>query len=454
MNIAIIGGGISGLTTAYYIKKNRPNVNVTIYEKENNIGGKMQTHDVNGFKFEAGSNGFLSNKPDTFKFVEDVGANELVEKSNDNARKRFIFKDKLHKLPSGPKDFLTTNLITSYAKLRVAMEYFIKPKLDDKDETVQEFGYRRLGKNFTDNFLDPMTNGIFASNCNDLSLKSAFPVIANLEKEYGGLFKGMIAKKKGGAPGGVLMSFKNGVSSFIDYLEDNIDVKIIKDCNISNIIDTGISYILESNLGKFTANRVVFTTPSFVTASIIREMYEALAISLDKIPYSPVSVVGFGYNQLEDELNGFGLLTVKSANLEILGILWDSSIFENRAPLGKKSLRILIGGSRSPELALEDEKTLVQFAKNGVKTCMNIEQEPDTIFVKKYKNAIPRYELGHSEIVKEIFEQIEDNDRLFIGGNAYYGVGLNDCISNSIKLANDVIETIKEDKKDEDIQKD
>jgi len=446
MNIAIIGGGISGLATAYYIKKERPQVNITIYEMGEKLGGKMKTHNVNGFKFEAGSNGFLSNKPDTFKFIEDVGANELVEKSNDNARKRFIFKDKLYKLPSGAKDFITTDLLTTYDKFRVAMEFFIKAKKDDIDESVADFGNRRLGKGFTDNFLDAMTNGIFASSATDLSLKSAFPVIANLEKEYGGLFKGMIAKKRGGAPSGVLMSFKDGVTTFIDYLEDNLNINIVKDCTITNIDNTENSYILESNLGQFVASRIVFTTPSFVTASIVQKILPNLSEDLNRIKYSPVAVVGFGYNRLEKELNGFGLLTTESANLEILGILWDSSIFENRAPLGKKSLRILIGGSRSPELALKSKKELIEFAKNGVKTCMNIEQEPDTIFVEQCKYGIPRYQLGHSKILKDIFSHIENDDTIFLGGNAYYGVGLNDCIGNSIKLANEIIENIKKEK--------
>jgi oxygen-dependent protoporphyrinogen oxidase len=449
LNIAIIGGGISGLTTAFYIKKNRPHVNITIFEKESTLGGKMQTYDVNGFKFEGGSNGFLSNKPDTFKFIEDVGANALVEKSNDNARKRFIFKDKLYKLPHGPKDFITTGLLSPYAKFRVAMEYFISPKTDDKDETVQEFGYRRLGRGFTDNFLDAMTTGIFASNASDLSLRSAFPVIANLEKEHGGLFKGMIARKKGGAPSGVLMSFKNGVSSFIKYLEDYLDIKIVKDCTVSKIIDTANSYVIDTNVGKFSASKVIFTTPSFVTSSLVKEFLPNLSKSLDKIEYSPVAVVGFGYNSLEDELDGFGLLTTQSANLEILGVLWDSSIFENRAPIGKKSIRILIGGSRNPELALKSQSELIQFAKNGVKTCMNIDQEPDTVFVKQYKHGIPRYKVGHQEIVEEIFSHIENDKNIFLGGNAYYGVGLNDCVANSMQLALDVCNTIKEQKAEE-----
>jgi oxygen-dependent protoporphyrinogen oxidase len=199
-------------------------------------------------------------------------------------------------------------------------------------------------------------------------------------------------------------------------------------------------------LGKFTASKIIFTTQSFVTASIIKDILPNLSADLNKIKYSPIAIVGFGYNNLDDKLDGFGLLTTKSANLEILGILWDSSIFESRAPLGKKSLRILIGGSRSPELALKSKKELIEFAKNGVKTCMNIEQEPDTIFVEQYKYGIPRYQLGHSKILKDIFSHIENDDTIFLGGNAYYGVGLNDCIGNSIKLANEIIENIKKEK--------
>ena len=151
-------------------------------------------------------------------------------RSDDNARIRFIYKDALHRMPETPMAFLKSPLLTCKGKMRVAWEFFAKAKTDDSDETLQSFGYRRVGKEMTDVFLDAMVAGIFASTPDKISVNSAFPAVVKLEKEYGGLFRGMMAKKKKEAgPGGVLMSFKGGVSEFIDKLANSMPIVIKKD---------------------------------------------------------------------------------------------------------------------------------------------------------------------------------------------------------------------------------
>jgi oxygen-dependent protoporphyrinogen oxidase len=457
VKVAIIGAGISGLTTAYYIKKYQPTWQVTIFESEDKVGGKMQTDSVDGFNFEAGSNGFLSNKPDTLEFVNDIGANELLLSSNDNARVRFIYNNELIKLPSSPKEFFTTPLLSLFSKLRVMCEILIPKKSDDKDETVEEFGYRRLGKEFTNNFLDAFVTGVFASTAEKLSIKAAFPAIVKMEDEYGSLFKAMFKKKKKDAgPGGKLMSFTNGVGTFIDYLEyyltKKLDVKIIKEAFVTNVTDTNSSFVVDSAKGNYSFTKVVMATPSYITSSILEENYPELSEKLLDIKYSPVSVVGFGYNYLEDPLQGFGLLTTKAAEQKVLGVLWDSSIFENRAPIGKKLLRVMIGGARNSEFALLPKKDMIAMTKEGIKNTMGIDEEPDTVYVKQYKYAIPSYEVGHLDLVDSIFEELKEHDGLYFNSNAYYGVGLNDCVSNSVKCAKIVTGYIEPEKEDEEIE--
>jgi oxygen-dependent protoporphyrinogen oxidase len=450
VKVAIIGGGISGLTTAFYIKKLNPTYQVTIFEESSEVGGKMQTENIAGFNFEAGSNGFLSNKPDTLQFVNDVKAQDLLLSSNDNARIRFLFTDKLHKMPSSPKEFLTTPLLSIFSILRVACEIIVPKKRNDKDETVEEFGYRRLGKGFTDTFLDAFVTGVFASTASKLSIKAAFPAIVKMENEYGSLFRAMIKKKKKDAgPGGKLMSFTKGVSTFIDYLEmylkNHMDIKIEKETPVANVSSSVNGYILDTAKGKKTFNKVVLSTPSYVSASILKQDFPDISEKLSKINYSAVSVVGFGYHFLEDELKGFGLLTTKKSNQDILGVLWDSSIFENRAPVGKKLLRVMIGGARDSELALKPRRELIQITKDGIKNTMGIDKEPDIAYVKSYKNGIPSYEVGHIDLVDSIFEDVTKHNGLFLNSNAYYGVGLNDCVSNSVKCAYAVVGKKRED---------
>ena len=441
MNIAIIGGGISGLATAFYIKQAQPDTTITLYEKEPTLGGKMHTHEEEGFLFEEGSNGFLSNKPDTLDLVKESGAEELLMRSSDHARVRFIYKDSLELLPESPGAFLRTPLLTWRGKLRVAKEIFVAPKTDDSDETLQSFGYRRVGQEMTDAFLDPMVAGVFASAPDKISVGAAFPAVVKLEREYGGLFKGMLAKKKKDAgPGGVLMSFHGGVSAFIDALAESMEIEIRTDAPVESLTRQDSTYTLTANGQSDTYDRVILSTPAFVTADLVRDLDAELADQLDDIEYSPISVIGLGYEHLDHDLQGFGLLTTSSANKDVLGVLWDSSIFTDRAPEGKKALRVMIGGQRNPNLALKSDEELTALAIQGVKETMGITTPPDITYVKRWERGIPNYRLGHIARMEKLFETLERHEGLYLSANAYYGVGLNDCVANAKKVAEEVIQ--------------
>lgn len=442
MKVAIIGGGISGLTTAFYIHKQKPDWIINIFEKESHLGGKMNTINVDGFLFEDGSNGFLSNKPDTLELVKDANCEDLLMPSNDNARIRFIYKNALHRLPESPKAFLQTPLLSFMEKLRVAGEFFVAPNIKDEDETLQSFGYRRVGKGMTDTFLDAMVAGIYASTPEKISVNAAFPAVVKLEKEYGGLFKGMLAKKKKEAgPGGILMSFKGGVSTFIEKLATVCGAQIFTNSNIINIEKVENGYLLTNNGVKEIFDKIIFSTPAFETSKIAKNILNDEVIKiLNEIEYSPISIVGLGYDKIKHDLKGFGLLTTTSAKKEILGVLWDSSIFLDRAPNGKKSLRIMIGGQRNPKLALKNEDELIKMAKNGVTQTMGITDEPSVIYVKKWIEGIPNYPVGHLLRMEKLFEIVKLNKGIYLNSNAYIGIGLNDCVSNSKKCAQKVVE--------------
>jgi oxygen-dependent protoporphyrinogen oxidase len=443
MKIAIVGGGISGLATAFYIKQENPDVQITLFEKEKTLGGKMMTKNIDGFLFEEGSNGFLSNKPDTLELVKQSGGEDLLMRSSDNARVRFIYKDALHQLPESAGAFLKTPLLSTLGKLRVAGEIFIPAKKDDSDETLQSFGYRRVGREMTDAFLDPMVAGIFASAPDKISVNSAFPAVVKLEKEYGGLFRGMMKKKKKEAgPGGVLMSFKGGVSAFINSLANSMDIEIKTGVAIENLEKSKDKYILHVEGKKEEFDKVILSTPAFESANILRNIDTELSDMLDDIEYSPISVVGLGYDELSHDLKGFGLLTTSSAKKEVLGVLWDSSIFVDRAPKNKKALRIMIGGQRNPNLALKSEEELINIAIKGAKETMDIRESPSTTYVKQWRKGIPNYAVGHLEKMKKLFKKLKKHKNLYLNSNAYFGVGLNDCVGNSKKVAEEVMKEL------------
>ena len=402
MKIAIVGAGISGLSSAYYLQKF--GFEVDVYEKER-IGGKAYTFKKDNFLFEEGVNGFLDNVPETLELCNEINIPTI--KANQNSKIRYIFDDKLYKLPSSPKDFIFSDILPFRAKLRLFKEFFIAPNPKD-DESVESFTNRRLGEFFTQRFMIPMTAGIYASTPSSLSINAAFSKIANLEKEYGGLFRGMLKKKKGGNPSGDLTSFNYGMSEFIDKLASNL-----------NIIKKDITSIEElSNYDK-----IILATPAYESAKILKNSYPKISEYLSQIEYTPVAIVGFSG---DIEPISFGILTTK---LKTLGILMDKYIFPNR-----NGIRAMVGGKRFEDIKNMSENEIIEITLNDIETIIgknNLKVE----FFKLWKKAIPNYKVGHLKIVKNIMEEINKQDKIYLNSNAYKGVSFNDCIKNSKELA-------------------
>jgi oxygen-dependent protoporphyrinogen oxidase len=436
MKIAIVGAGISGLTTAFYLKQQRPDWELTVFDAGAQAGGTMRTVDVDGFRFEAGGNGFLTNKPDSLKLVEDCGAGRLLLPSSDLARKRFIFNGDLHPLPESPGAFLKSKLLSFPQKLRVAGEFFVPARRDGGEETLQQFGYRRVGKGLTDVFLDAMTAGIYGTTPAKVSVNAAFPLVVNLEKEYGGLFKGMMAKrKKGAGPGGILMSFKGGVGTLVEHLRQTVEADWQLGQTVAEISRDGALWRVESPDVSRSFDQVVVSAQAYASAGMFRRSDPELSRLMQAIEYTPIAVVGMGYRNLKHPLDGFGLLTTTSARLPVLGVLWDSSIFPDRAPEGCKSVRIMIGGQRNPELADQDPQGLQRTAMEGLRTTMGVTQDPDVVFTHRWDKGIPHYVVGHLDRVDAVFARAGQHAGLHLVCNAYRGIAMNDCVRNGRELA-------------------
>ncbi len=436
MRIAIAGAGISGLATAFYLGRARPDWELTILDAAPRAGGTINTVDVNGFLFEGGGNGFLTNKPDSLQLVNDSGAQALLMPSSDAARRRFIFDGSLHALPESPPAFLKTRLLTGRQKLRVLGELFVPPRRDGADETLQEFGYRRVGKGLTDVFLDAMTAGIYGTTPAKVSVRAAFPLVVELEQQHGGLFRGMLARrKKGAGPGGVLMSFRGGLGTFAEHLHRTIRAEWRLGEAVTAIARDGARWRVESTGGSAGYDRVIVAAQPHAAASMFRESDAELSALLGRIEHTPIAVVGFGYRALQHPLDGFGLLTTTASRQPVLGVLWDSSIFPDRAPAGCKCVRVMIGGQRNPELVDQDEAGLVATARAGLASTMGVTAEPDVTFVRRWERGIPSYVVGHLGRVGAIFERAARLPGLHFVCNAYHGIAMNDCVRNGRELA-------------------
>jgi len=436
VRIGIVGAGISGLATAFWLQRARPDWQLVIFESAGGPGGALHTEEIAGFRFEAGCNGFLTNKPDSLDLVRAAGADPLLMESSALARKRFLYTDALHLMPESPRAFIATPLLTGRGKLRVLAELLVPRRRDGADETLEEFGRRRLGREFTDVFLDAMTAGIYASTPARLSVAAAFPLIVALEREHGGLFRGMLARRRREAgPGGVLMSFRGGVSTFIEHLRHLVHAEYRFDSRVVAVGRAGPRYAIHTDGAGLEVDRVILATPAHVTAGLVAGLDAAFAARLARIEYSPVAVVGFGYRALAHPLDGFGLLTTAAARQPVLGILWDGSVFPDRVPPGGKILRAMLGGQRNPELALLPDPDLITLARAGIRGTLGIDADPDVVFVRRWERGIPNYGPGHLANVAAIDAAAAALPGLDLTGNAYHGVAMNDCCRASRQLA-------------------
>ncbi len=448
MKVAVVGAGISGLTTAFYLQK--AGISVKVFEKEKNVGGKAKTIIEDGYLVEYGPNGFLDSKESTLKLVKDAKLSDRLYKSSDLSRKRFLFlKGKLQEIPENPFKFLTSPVLSLKGKLRILAEVFVPPNKSWEDESVSSFVSRRLGKEALEVLIDPMVAGIYAGNPDKLGMKSAFYTIFKLEKEYGGLIRGLVAKllkgeKKGPAPSGVLTSFVNGVGELTGSLAKELK-HVETDAEVIGIEKLGIGWkVVFKKSGREreeTFDAIVLSTPSYVSAKLLKPVASEISNLLAKIPYSPIVVVAFGFekSKLNHDLNGFGFVVPRTEKRKILGVLWDSSIFPNRAPKGKALIRVMLGGARNPELIELSEEELVKIALEELALTMGINSEPEKVWVFKHFKGIPHYDVGHYDLVKEIFATLKNYKGLFLCNNSLTGIGINDCTQAGINTARKVL---------------
>jgi len=453
----VVGGGLSGLTVAYALMKSSQ-FEVTLLEADERAGGKIWTDRTDGFLCEKGANGFLDNKPKTLEFCRELGIEPL--RSNENAKKRYIFSGgKLNALPESPVSFIKSDILSWSGKLRLLYE-LIAPKGPD-DETVADFITRRLGREALEKLIDPMVSGVFAGDPYKMSIKSCFPRIKELEQDYGSLIRAMIklqrAKKKGSgvrgqgsgekvsaAPTGNLTSFYNGAQTITDTIAERLGERLRLGVSVQGIEKSGNLYRLHTSKGVFEADIVVLASPAIVSSEILKDLDSGISGILSGIPYPPLSVVCFGYKRekVRHQLNGFGFLIPHKEGRRILGTLWDSSIFPNRAPEGYVLLRTMIGGAQSPELAMLDDGKLADAVLEELNPILSMNREPDMVRIYRWDKAIPQYVFGHGEKLKSIDERLKSFPGLHLAGNSYRGVGMNDCIENGFKLAGSIMENI------------
>ena len=463
-NIIIIGGGISGLATAWLLRAKAQasgkELEITLLEKEERPGGKIRSIKADGYTCEWGPNGFLDSKPQTLDLCRALGVDGNLHRSNDNARKRFIYSGgELHQLPDGGPTFLTSRLISWPGKLRLALEPtpFIASAPVGVDETLADFGRRRLGGEALDKLIAPMVSGIFAGDPETMSLESCFPRIAELEREYGGLIRAMImlSKKKkkdiadgkvvssAAGPGGVLTSFREGIQYLSDALATSLDGVVQTGITVTSVQRGagGVYQVTSSDGACLEADQVIMASPAFAAAEMLATLDNDISAVLRQIPYASMTVVCFGYRreQIKRSLDGFGYLIPKKEGRSTLGTLWDSSMFENRAAENNVLLRSMMGGACFPEYVNLSDDEVVARVRQDLQMTMGIDVAPEFVRIFRHPQAIPQYTVGHGERLQKLAYLLKSHQGLILTGNSYRGIGLNDCVAAAEQAADEAL---------------
>ncbi len=452
----ILGAGISGLATAYWLAKE--GIDCTVLEKADDVGGTMDSVFYESHLFDRGPNSGLETTPLIRTLAEETGiANQLIY-ANEHSNKRYILRDQqLYALPMNLVSFLKTGLFSPFAKMRLLAEPFIGKSENGFKQSIAEFVRHRLGSEFLDYAINPLVAGVFAGDPEKLSVKSAFPRLYRLEEEYGGLIKGMIkgAKERKKNPetskqSAKMFSFKNGMQILPKAIAEKLSGTILLNANAQSVERKSdrlsVIFFHENESKQLDTDVVVSTIPAYSASGIFQKLDISLSKRLNSIYYPPVIVMYCGYRReaVGRDLDGFGFLIPEKERKHYLGAIWSSTLFPNRADKHHVSFTLFIGGARSPELCDLDNGELSRKVFEEFHEIMKISESPVYINQKKWEKAIPQYELGHNE--HDIyFQKCENNTPgIFLGGNYRGGISVGDCIKNSVLLADRVKEFLKD----------
>ncbi|MEO1862852.1 MAG: protoporphyrinogen oxidase, partial [Verrucomicrobiia bacterium] len=381
--VAIIGGGITGLTAAF--KLTQVGIPVTLFESTDRVGGVIQTVRDRDYLAECGPNTILETSPLIGELISDLGLEERRIYSSDQAENRYIVRDKRPvKLPRSPLAFLTTPLFSYRAKARLLAEPFIRRAPADVEENLASFVRRRIGREFLDYAINPFVAGVYAGSPEQLSVREAFPKLHALEQRYGSLILGQALgareRKRSGnvskqnAP---KFSFDQGLGTLTDALGQRLKEQIRTGQAIGKLIKQNGAWSL-GQAGEHSG--VLLALPAFRLAEM-RVTCESKPISLSMlagIQYAPVAsvVLGFRREDVEHPLDGFGALNPEVEQLNSLGTIFSSSLFPNRAPLGQVLLTSYVGGLRAPHLVSKTPDELCKLVMADLKTVLGVNGEP------------------------------------------------------------------------------
>jgi protoporphyrinogen/coproporphyrinogen III oxidase len=458
--IAIIGGGISGLSAAYTIDEKRRSgtpVQYMLFESSPRLGGVLVTDRVDGCIVEAGPDSFLTEKPWAADLCAKIGLGDQLIGSNDSERKTYIVaKGKLVEMPDGLMFMVPTKIMPTVrsplfslgTKIRMAAEWFRPPRKASEDETVAEMVKRHYGPEMVDLLADPLLCGIYGGEASQLSVRAVLPRFADMESKHGSLGRAMLkARKKSAVTPSVparplFTSLKNGMRQMVDALVARLDAKALKaSAPVLSVIrqDDGWTVCAGYKTDHFDA--VIIATPTHAAAALLETADENLARDLSEIQYSSSVTVTLGYDETVRRTlpAGFGFLVPRTAGHRMLAATFVHNKFPHRAPENRAIIRCFLGGARDEQILQASEEEILQTVQRELREIVNLNAEPLFARVYKWKSAMAQYSVGHLERVQRIESFRQKLPGLALAGNGYNGIGVPDCVRSGSEAAGKIL---------------
>ena len=452
--LVVVGGGISGTAAAWTAAseavKRGLDVETLLLEKETVLGGKASTVREDGWLFETGPLGYLNNEPIVDELVRAAGLEEELVPASDAGSHRFVFLDgRVKEVASHPVRFLASGLLSPRALLRAACEPFVRAKLDGVDESVWDFAARRLGTEVADRLIHPMVLGVFAGDAKRLSLPSAFPIMAELERDNGSLIRAQIARSRARRRGtlpplqSTLCSFRDGLETLPRRLSERGSFETRTACGVETIKrhKEGFHVLVESG-SSIPADSVIVASEGFSAASMLADAVPDVSRVLAELSYPPVYVVALGYGaEARKHIpRGFGALIPRGAGFRSLGVTWDGHLFPGRNAEDGLLVRVLLGGTFDPEIAALEKDAVVAIAEGEMRRLFALSAAPRFLRARLWRQAIPQYELGHGARVKLVDEALAHVPGLFLAGNALHGTAFGKAAARGVVCGERAVE--------------
>jgi oxygen-dependent protoporphyrinogen oxidase len=453
VRVAIVGSGVSACACAVRLKQK--GIDFTILEKESLPGGKLVTDRVDDLVVEGGPDSFLPEKHWTLDLIREVGLSGELLPTNEEYKGTYIYsRGRLHRLPEGVMLMVPTmimplarsRLISWPGKVRMGMELFVPRKEGGQDESLAQFVSRRLGRECLERIAEPLVAGIHTSNPDNMSVRATFPRFLEMEQKYGSLIRGMARMMKKNASGSkgsgsgmtYFMSLRGGMQDLMDgcFRFAGAD-SIATGSTVRSIARTNGGYTVTIGSEQVIFDAVVLTAPSYAAAEMVATMDPYLAGRLSSIEWSSTATVSLAFRKddLPSGLPGFGFLVPRVEKRRISAATWSSIKWSFRAPPDRVLVRCFVGGGHDEDLVFYDDPDLVRIVREELASISGIRANPLASRIYRWERSMPRYTVGHLDLVASIDEALSAYPGLFLIGSSYRGIGIGDCVKSGFDAA-------------------